>query len=30
MTAYRRDKEILDNMTKEDPVLIDEIEEKLV
>ena len=29
MTASKRDKEILDNMAKEEPVLIDEIEEKL-
>ena len=29
MTANRRDKEIMDNMAKEDPVLIDEVDEKL-
>ncbi len=29
MTASRRDKEILDSMAKEEPVLIEEIEEKL-
>jgi DNA-directed RNA polymerase subunit beta' len=29
MTANRRDKEIMDNMAKEDPVLIDEVAEKL-
>ncbi len=29
MTANRRDKEILDSMAKEDPVLIEEMEEKL-
>ena len=28
MTANRRDKEIMDNMAKEDPVLIDEVDEK--
>ena len=28
MTANRRDKEIVDNMAKEDPVLIDEVDEK--
>ena len=28
MTASRRDKEIMDNMAKEDPVLIDEVDEK--
>ena len=30
MTANRRDKEIMDNMAKEDPVLIDEVDEKFV
>ena len=29
MTASKRDKEILDNMAKEEPVLIEEMEEKL-
>ena len=29
MTANRRDKEIMENMAKEDPVLIDEVDEKL-
>jgi hypothetical protein len=29
MTASKRDKEILDSMAKEEPVLIEEMEEKL-
>ena len=29
MTANRRDKEIMDNIAKEDPVLLDEVDEKL-